>query len=55
MKTIFNKDAKHQYSVDVVNPKNVRETIDVDANTRLQAQRIAQNLGYIVRSVNMIG
>jgi hypothetical protein len=54
MTTITNDKAKHQYSLDVIN-KGVRETLEVDANTRYQAVKLAHALGYTVNSVNMIG
>jgi hypothetical protein len=54
MTTITNDKAKHQYSLDVIN-KGVRETLEVDANTRYQAVKLAHALGYTVNSVNMVG
>ena len=55
MTTITNDKAKHQYSLDVVNKSNIKETLEVDADTRYQAVKLAHALGYTVNSVNMIG
>lgn len=49
------RDAKHLYDVEVTNASGKIEVIEVEANTRSQANHMATQAGYVVRSVNMVG
>lgn len=51
---IGKQEAKHLYAVEVEQAGRIF-TIEVDADSRAQANRIATEHGYTVRSVNMIG
>lgn len=51
---IGNSNADHLYEVEVVKGTQ-RSKIEVSANTRGQASKLAKTHGYIVRSVNLIG
>jgi hypothetical protein len=46
-----NANAKHLYEIGV----SPNEVIEVEANNRAQAAKIAEKAGYTVRDVNMVG
>lgn len=48
-------NAKHLYDVETTGKDGERIIIQVEANNRDQAARIAVKAGYEVRSVNMVG
>lgn len=50
MVRLGNKQAKHLYEVGTDKGR-----IEVDANNRSQAVKLAEKHGYIVRDVNMVG
>lgn len=50
MKRIGNKSSKHLYEVGTTAGR-----IEVDANSAAQARKIAEQHGYTVRDVNMVG
>jgi hypothetical protein len=46
--------AQHSYELEVVSG-DALIIIDVSANSRDQARRIAEQRGFVVKSVNMVG
>jgi len=49
------RPAAHLYELEVEPKDGVTPRVQVDANNRDQAARIAEQAGYVVRSVNMVG
>lgn len=47
--------AKHLYDIEVRDIEGTTKTIEVEANNRNQAARVARDRGYEVCSVNMTG
>lgn len=54
-KRIGDREAKHLYDVETQLVGGGREVIEVDADTRTQARKVAEDAGYEVCSVNMVG
>jgi hypothetical protein len=50
MSKLGSETAKHLYEIGTANGR-----IEVQANNRSQAERIAEKAGYVVRDVNMVG
>jgi hypothetical protein len=56
MLRLGNPSARHLYQVEVWNnERGCVDWIEVDANDRAHAGRIAARNDYVVRSVNMVG
>jgi hypothetical protein len=45
----------HSYDVEIKNEQGNIAFISVQARTRNQAAKIVERMGYVVRSVNMVG
>lgn len=54
MNQLGTRGAKHLYSMSVV-LLGARTKVEVFANNRSQATRIAERAGFVVRDVNMVG
>lgn len=52
---IGDKSAKHTYDVEVSAANGKVLKIEVDADTRTKAGKVARDAGYVVRSMNMVG
>lgn len=54
-KQLGNKFSKHLYEVEIIHSNGTKEKIDVHANSRNQAVKIANQWDFSVASVNMVG
>ena len=52
----YENTARHLYDIDgAVRANGFRRKLEIAANTRLAAAKLARDAGYEVRSVNMVG